>query len=145
MNATPSGTWFGWGAKAVYVETETHGSTTAKTHTVYATYVDANGETVKEALFDSRDAITLDKIENGVLYYTSNTVTYTRDLATNQTSEFYAKSLSNYSTTGWAKADVVGNYIFALTTNNASVARYDAETEKNSTATNITLVQEIEE
>ena len=145
LNAKPSGAYLGWGAKAIFVETETHGSTTAKTYTVYATYVDANGETVKESLFDSRDAITLDKIEKGVLYYTSNGVTYTRDLATNQTSEFYAKSLANYATAGWAKADVVGNYIFALTTNYASVVSYDAEKENNSTATNITLVQEIEE
>ena len=145
LNAKPSSTYLGWGAKAIYVETETHGSTTAKTYTVYATYVDANGETVKESLFDSRDSITLDKIEKGVLYYTSNSVTYTAKLGTTEEHQFYAKSLSNYSTTGWAKADVVGNYIFALTSNSASVASYNAETEKNSTATNITLVQEVEE
>ena len=145
LNAKPSSAYLGWGAKAIYVETETHGNTTAKTYTVYATYVDADGETKIETLFDSRDSITLDKIENGLLYYTSNSVTYTVKLGTDEDAKFYAKSLSNYSTTGWAKADVVGNYIFALTSNSASVASYDADTQKNSTATNITLVQEVEE
>ena len=144
LNATPSGTWFGWGAKAVYVETETHGSTTAKTHTVYATWVE-NGETKKEALFDSRDAVTLVNIEGGKLFYTVNDDTFVVELGTTNDAEFYAKGLGNYTVTGWAEADVVDNYIFYLGSNYAGVVAYDADEKTNSTATNITLVEEVEE
>ena len=144
LNATPSGTWFGWGAKAIYVETETHGSTTAKTHTVYATYVQ-NGQTKKEKLFDSRDAVTLLNVEGGKLFYTVNDETFVVELGTTNEAVFYAKGLGNFTATGWAEADVVDNYIFYLGNNYAGVVAYDAEEKVNSTATNITLVEEVEE
>ena len=144
LNATPSGTWFGWANKAVYVKTETHGNTTAKTHTVYATWVE-DGETMQEALFDSRYAITLDKIENGLLYYTVNSDTYTVELGTTNPATFYAKGLSSLTATGWAQADVVGKYTFTLGVGYTGVMVYDAEADENSVSTNITLVEEVEE
>ncbi len=143
LNASLS-SYLGWGAKAIYVDDETHGSTTAKTYTVYATYVE-NGETKKDKLFDSRDSITLVKVEKGLLYYTADGVTYTLELGTTNPVVFYAKDLSSSTTTGWAQADVIGKYTFALSTDVVKVTVYNAETKKNSTSTNITLVEEVEE
>ncbi|MBO5866971.1 MAG: hypothetical protein J6Q55_02835, partial [Clostridia bacterium] len=143
LNATPSGTWFGWGAKAIYVETETHGSTTAKTHTVYATYVE-NGETKKDFLFDSRDEITLVKIENGVLFYISGGFTYTVELGTTNAATVYAKDTANFTTTGWGAPDVVGKYTFAIGLDVVTVISYDAQTKENSAVTNLTLFAEEE-
>lgn len=143
LNATPDVAYLGWGAKVVYVDTETHGNTTAKTYTVYATYVE-NGETKKDELFTSRDNITLVKVEGGLLYYTVDSVTYTVELGTTNEANFYAKSLGT-STTGWSTPDVVGKYTFSLGTGTVSVVVYNADTAKNSTSTDITLYPEIEE
>ena len=144
LQALPNSTYLGWGAKVVYVSTESHGGTTAKTHTVYAAYIEA-GQAKKDELFTSRDAITLVKVENGKLFYTTNGVTYTVELGTTNDAEFYAKDLGNFATTGWAEADVVGKYTFALSSNSVSVAIYNADTQKLSQTTNITLSEEVEE
>ena len=132
-------------SKVVFVETETHGSTTAKTHTVYATYVE-NDETKKEALFEVRETATLEKIENGVLFYTADGITYTVDLgATEKVHNIYAKDKGNFSLTGWAQPDVVGKYTFALGINLVTVVSYDNQTQENSAVTDITLFDEAEE
>ncbi len=143
LNAIPDVSYLGWGSKVVYVETETHGGTTAKTYTVWAAYVE-DGETMKDKLFTSRDSITLVKVENGLLYYTVDSVTYTVELGTTNDAIFYAKSLGT-SATGWATPDVVGKYTFSLGTGTVSVVVYDADTAKNSSSTDITLYPEIEE
>lgn len=144
LNATPSGTYLGWGAKAIYVSSETHGTTSAKTYKVMATWVEGD-ETKTETLFTSRYSITLDKVENGKLFYTEDGVTYTVELGTQNDAESYAKGLSGFTTTGWAQADVVGNYVFTLSSGSVSVVVYDDVAQKNSTSTNITLVAEVEE
>lgn len=144
LNAIPKGTYLGWGAKAIIVDDETHNGTTATTYTVLATWVEG-GETKTETLFPSRYSITLDKVENGKLFYTEDGVTYTVELGTQNDAEFYAKGLSGFTTTGWAQADVVGNYVFTLSSGSANVVVYNADTQKNSTSTNITLVADVEE
>jgi hypothetical protein len=144
LNAIPKGTYLGWGAKAIIVDDETHNGTTAKTYKVLATWVEG-GETKTETLFESRYAITLVKVENGKLFYTEDGVTYTVELGTQNDAEFYAKGLSGFTTTGWAQADVVGNYVFTLSSGSVNVVVYNADTQKNSTSTNITLVADVEE
>ena len=148
LNAIPKGTYLGWGAKAIIVDEKTHNGTTAKTYTVYATWVEVeNGKSVTktETLFESRYSITLDKVENGKLFYTEDGVTYSVELGTQNDAQFYAKGLSGFTTTGWAQADVVGNYVFTLSSGSVSVVVYDDVVQKNSTSTNITLVAEVEE
>ncbi len=142
LNVQPSTAFIGWGEKVISTEEKTLGETSAKKYVVKAFWTD--GTATEEVLFESRNAITLVKVEGNLLYYTEKGISYTRNLA-DGTTVAYAKDLST-TAQGWAVPDVLGNYTFALTSSSTvTVVKFDSTKLTNTKAANITLVAETED
>ena len=104
----------------------------------------------------NEQAITINKIEGDTLYYTANSVTYTKDLSVFENGDEetiakevqslgtpYAASWSNTSATGWGLPDIVvvgeHTYMFTFGTGTVSVVEFKVEDKTNSTSAAMTL------
>lgn len=152
IKSIPTSTYFCYADKVIYTRPDTNGPSDQTRNLIVAAKNGNSGVDI-ETLHDESASITLTKLEGSTLYYTVSSVTYALDLsATDAQPVPYAYSLAT-SATGWAMPDVLNvtngesteTYVFTISTDSVSVVQFNAETKKNSTSTNITLVAEITE
>lgn len=155
LNTLPT-SFFGWKEKVVYTA-----SVPEEVVSMYGIWlVSGDGSDRTEILDPAQNgsAITLNKLDGDVLYYTANNVSYTINLAqANAVPEAYAYGLST-SATGWSVPDVLSfdwthgdktekiTYVFSLSSASVSVVKFNAERKNNnipntttSSAVDITL------
>jgi len=149
IKSIPTSTYFCYGDKVVYTKADDNAPSEQSRYLIVAAAGDASGADL-QTLRNERASVTLTKLDGSTLYYTMNSVTYTLDLATADADPVpYAYSLST-SASGWAMPDVLNvtngdateTYVFTISTDSVTVVKFNAETKKNSTSTNITLVAE---
>ncbi len=146
LNTIPTGSFFGLGEKVVYTT-----SVPEESVTMYGIWVASKDGADKVEILNPAEndkALTFNKLEGDVLYYTVDSVSYMLNLKekladSNTAATAYAYSLS-FSATGWSTPDVLDNYVFSLSSGAVSVVKFNPETKRNSASTTITL-QVIEE
>lgn len=152
INFIPTSTYFCYGDKVIYTKADDKAPADQNRYLIVVAKGNASGENL-ETLRNERASVTLTKLDGSTLYYTMSSVTYTLDLAdANAEPVPYAYSLAT-SPTGWALPDVLQvtngetteTYVFTISTDSVTVVKFNAETKKNSTSTNITLVKEVKE
>ncbi len=139
--ALPSGSYFGYGAGVLYVQTVTVGS-----DSLYGLALTTDGSAASKKVVLSAaqndKSITLNKLEGSVLYYTANSVYYSVDLsAATYTHTPLAYSLDS-STSVWYQPAIIGNYVFTLSSGGISVVKFNPETKTNSESVSILLTVE---
>ncbi|MCM1289528.1 MAG: hypothetical protein NC132_02615 [Corallococcus sp.] len=154
INYIPSSTYFCYGTKVIYTQSDSKApSDQTRYLIVAATGNGSESDGNLETLRNERASVTLTRLDGSTLYYTMNSVTYTLDLSDTAAEPVpYAYSLST-SATGWALPDVLQvtdgdtttTYVFTISTDSVSVVKFNSETKKNSTSTNITLVEEVKD
>ncbi len=109
-------------------------SATAQGKTVYGIELRDSQGTVTKTLIDERNndkTITINKIEGNSLIYTMDSVTYKQNLDNLESSaEAIAYSLGT-TNTGWAMPDMVGEYVFTISSSAVNVVKFDAEKKAN--------------
>lgn len=137
LDTLPSGSYYGWQDKVVYTA-----SVPEEPVTMYGIWTaSADGSDKTEVLDASQNSstITLNKLEGNILYYTTNSVSYTLDLSDPDAQPVaYAYSLSS-TATGWSVPDVLGEYVFSLGTGTVSVVKFNPVTKRNSASTAVTF------
>lgn len=141
LNTLPSGNFYGWNDKVVYTA-----SVPEEAVSMYGIWVSSgDGKDRTEVLDPAQNgtAITFNKLEGNILYYTSNSISYTLDLSVaNAKPVAYAYSLST-SATGWSVPDVLSfdynngtttekiTYVFTLGTGEVTVVKFNPERNNN--------------
>lgn len=146
INAIPTSTYFCYGDKVVYTMADDKAPTEQSRYLIVAAKGNASGDNL-QTLRNERASVTLTKLDGNTLYYTMNSVTYTLDLAdANAEPVPYAYSLANGADVlNVTNGTTTETYVFTASTDSITVVKFNAETKKNSTSTNITLVAEAEE
>lgn len=157
LQGLPSGTYYCWNGKVVYVKKDTKSAN----KTLYSlVIVSGNADTAQTnvTILDKEDnaqAISFVKLEGDVLFYTKNSVTYfinladayaarTADANADIEEHVYGYNMST-TATGWATPDTIGEYTFTLASSSVTVTKFDADTQTNSKAVDLTLLQPVEE
>lgn len=153
--------YYGFGNGVVYTASEA-----VEDATIYHIYTASGDGSDKRDVIDPTqvgESITFNKLVGNVLYYTTNSISYTLDLSNPEAKPVaYAYSLST-SATGWSVPDVLSfswtngektenvTYVFSLSSNTVTVVKFNPERNNNyiegtkdtSSSTNLTLkVQE---
>lgn len=151
-----SATIYGYGDKVIFVPS----AKTVADQTYYNIKVtDKDGNNEKLLLVPANNvySIAITAVRGKYLYYTANSVSYKLDIdlacqTAQESGEVIAKSLST-TATGWSAPDMLTftigetnyNYVFTLASGSVSVVKFDAATQKNTTAATITLAEQTEE
>lgn len=147
-SSAPSANWYGYNETIVYATSEAGDENV----TLYGIYVltNSDGSARKQIVNPQQNdsAITFNRLEGDILYYTSNNVAYKVDLSA-ETPAPEAIGLSLASANGWSVPDIVYadgfNYVITLGNGSVSAVKFDKETKSNSSSATITIVEPVEE
>lgn len=146
--SAPSSNWYGY--KGGIVKSFTDSKSDSKV-TLYGINVLTNeGEVVKQIVnpVQNSSAITFNRIEGSILYYTCNNVAYKVDLEDNVGPIAFGRSLASAS--GWSVPDIVFendefNYVITLGTGSVTAVKFDNAKRENSSSVTLTIVKPAEE